>query len=131
MSGYIQDDVLALRAVRRRLLKEAFAKAIRSDSVWRSSKKGIYTKILADRADLLTEIPKYNILREGVLVETVDITPYYTPDWFFLIGCSFSFRAGAHRKRYAASSRRYAKNVAMYNTNVRLTPVDGLREQWS
>ncbi|MCR1811020.1 putative hydro-lyase [Sulfurospirillum sp. DNRA8] len=125
--GYIQMNMVALP---RQYAEgfEAFAKAnSKAIPVLEIVKEGHHTKILADRADLLTEIPKYNILREGVLVETVkDITPYYTPDLvFFLIGCSFSFETALIENGMPLRHVDMQKNVAMYNTNVRLTPVEG------
>ena len=52
-----------------------------------------HTCFMADHADLLTEIPRYNIYRRGELVEQcTDATAFWKDDMMcFLIGCSHSF----------------------------------------
>ena len=50
-------------------------------------------KLLAPGADLRTDLPLYNVFRQGELIETVtDVTHLWTDDMVaFLLGCSFSF----------------------------------------
>lgn len=52
-----------------------------------------YTKFLADHADILTDIPRYNVFRNGRLIEEcTDVTKYWSDSMVcFLIGCSHSF----------------------------------------
>ena len=51
-----------------------------------------YVQDMGKGADILTDIPKYRIFENGVLVkEVTDATPYWQDDMaVFLIGCSFS-----------------------------------------
>ncbi|MBN1840177.1 MAG: putative hydro-lyase [Campylobacterales bacterium] len=125
--GYIQMNMVALpRAYAKEF--EAFAREnSKAIPVLEVIEKGHYSHILAPDANILNEIPKYNILRDGVLVETVtDITPYYTPDLvFFLIGCSFSFETALIENGMPLRHVDEQKNVAMYRTNIKLNPVGG------
>ena len=125
--GYIQMNMVALpKEYAKRF--EAFAKEnAKAIPVLEVIHEGHRSSILAPGADILSEIPKYNILRDGVLVETVtDITPYYTPDLvFFLIGCSFSFETALIENGMPLRHVDQQKNVAMYRTNIALKPVEG------
>ncbi|MCD8477230.1 MAG: DUF1445 domain-containing protein [Sulfurospirillum sp.] len=125
--GYIQMNMVALPRVYAKEF-EAFAREnSKAIPVLEVIEEGHVSKLLAPGANILNEIPKYNILREGVLVETVtDITPYYTPDLvFFLIGCSFSFETALIENGMPLRHVDEQKNVAMYRTNIALKPVGG------
>ena len=54
---------------------------------------GEYVSRYAKDSDIRTDVPLYNIYKDGELVETVDdITSYWQDDFVtFLIGCSFTF----------------------------------------
>ncbi len=125
--GYIQMNMVALpKEYAKRF--EAFAKEnAKAIPVLEVIHEGHHSNILAKGADILSEIPKYNILRDGILVETVtDITPYYNPDLvFFLIGCSFSFETALIENGMPLRHVDQQKNVAMYRTNIALKPVEG------
>ncbi|ARU47597.1 putative hydro-lyase [Sulfurospirillum diekertiae] len=125
--GYIQMNMVALpREYAKRF--EAFAKEnSKAIPVLEIIHEGHLSKVLAPGADILNEIPKYNILKDGVVVETVtDITPYYNPDLvFFLIGCSFSFETALIENGMPLRHVDQQKNVAMYRTNIALKPVEG------
>ncbi|WP_041956415.1 putative hydro-lyase [Sulfurospirillum arsenophilum] len=125
--GYIQMNMVALpREYAKRF--EAFAKEnAKAIPVLEVIHEGHLSKVLAPGADILNEIPKYNILKEGVVVETVtDITPYYNPDLvFFLIGCSFSFETALIENGMPLRHVDQQKNVAMYRTNIALKSVEG------
>lgn len=125
--GYIQTNMVALPkeyAKRFEAFAAANAKAI---PVLEVVAEGHVSKLLASNANLLNEIPKYNILRDGVVVETVqDITSYYTSDLvFFLIGCSFSFENALIENGMPLRHVDEQKNVAMYKTSIKLTPIEG------
>ncbi|MDF1720354.1 MAG: putative hydro-lyase [Minwuia sp.] len=75
--------------------------------------------------DLRTDVPTYNIYRDGVLAETVaDITEYWRDDLVgFALGCSFTFEqalleAGIPMHHIAAD-----RTVPMYRTNIETMPV--------
>ena len=125
--GYIQMNMVALpKEYAKRF--EAFAKEnAKAIPVLEVIHEGHRSKVLAPGADILNEIPKYNILKDGVVVETVtDITPYYNPDLvFFLIGCSFSFETALIENGMPLRHVDQQKNVAMYRTNIALKPVEG------
>ena len=125
--GYIQMNMVALpKEYAKRF--EAFAKEnAKAIPVLEVIHEGHHSSVLAKGADILSEIPKYNILRDGVVVETVtDITPYYQPDLvFFLIGCSFSFETALIENGMPLRHVDQQKNVAMYRTNIALKPVEG------
>ncbi|MEM9044855.1 MAG: putative hydro-lyase [Pseudomonadota bacterium] len=75
--------------------------------------------------DIRTDIPSYNIYRDGILETAVpDIAALWTDDMVaFALGCSFSFEraladAGIRMKHIEAN-----RTVAMYATNIELTSV--------
>lgn len=89
-------------------------------------KKSHYSKLLANGANLLNELPSYDIIENGKVVKTVtNIENYYKEDFvFFLIGCSFTFEKALSD---AGINLRYVeqkKNVSMYNTNIELNSHD-------
>ena len=81
-----------------------------------------HTTLIADKANLLTDISRYEVFIDGKHKKTVsNIESYYQDDFvFFLLGCSFTFEqtlieAGIAMKHIAQNI-----NVAMYNTNIPL-----------
>jgi uncharacterized protein YcsI (UPF0317 family) len=52
-----------------------------------------YTKLVADRADIRTDLPGYQVIVNGELADTPNnIKDYWKDDYiFFLLGCSLSF----------------------------------------
>jgi uncharacterized protein YcsI (UPF0317 family) len=85
-----------------------------------------YSKMLAEGANLLNELPLYNVIKKGEIVETVSsIEDYYTDDLvFFLIGCSFTFETPLVNNNIPLRHIDLDLNVSMYNTNIALNPVD-------
>ena len=88
--------------------------------------ESFYTKVLANNANLLNEIPSYDIFENGDYVKSVkDIKQYHTEDLvFFLIGCSFTFESALIKSDIPLRHISQRKNVAMYNTNIKLNPFD-------
>ena len=125
--GYVQANMVALP----REYAQSFEKFARANAkaipVLEVIDEGFISKIMAQGANILTDIPRYNILKDGVVVEEVtDITPYYNSDLvFFLIGCSFSFENALIQNGIPLRYVDEQKNVAMYRTNIKLTEVDG------
>ena len=83
-----------------------------------------YSKILAKGANLLNELPSYDIIKDGKVIKSLSsIEEYYEKDLvFFLIGCSFTFEKALMK---AGINLRYVeqkRNVSMYNTNIDLVP---------
>jgi uncharacterized protein YcsI (UPF0317 family) len=76
-------------------------------------------RVCAPGADIRTDIPRYRVYRQGVLVDEVDaITSYWRDDLVsFLLGCSFTFE---HPLRDAGIGIRHLDlgvNVPMFITN--------------
>ena len=79
--------------------------------------------------DIRTDVPLYNVYRNGELAEAVhDISDLWTPDMVaFALGCSFTFEralteAGIRMKHIEAN-----RTVPMFSTNIELTPVGPFR----
>lgn len=84
--------------------------------------------VLAEGADLRTDLPSYRVWRDGELVdEPEEITAHWSDDLVsFLIGCSFTFEtplveAGIEVRHIAAGT-----NVPMYRTNRACRPAGTL-----
>ena len=62
----------------------------------------------APGADIRTDLPAYNVYREGVLEATVaDVRGYWRDDLVtFLLGCSFTFETALSLRRHPAPSCR-------------------------
>ena len=75
----------------------------------------------AEGSDIRTDVPKYNIYRDGELKETVsDITEYWQDDFVtFLIGCSFTFEQALLEAGLEVKHINEQKNVAMYRTDIK------------
>jgi uncharacterized protein YcsI (UPF0317 family) len=78
------------------------------------------TKFLSSDADIRTDIPRYNIYRNGKLVGQVkDIKSLWKKDLVsFLLGCSFSFEEAMLRSKIPVRYIEEHKNVSMYITNI-------------
>lgn len=79
-----------------------------------------YTKYCADNGDVRTDLPKYNIYRNGVLKDQVnDIQHLWNDDLvYFLIGCSFTFETALQRAGLSIRHIEEKCNVPMYKTNI-------------
>ncbi len=88
-------------------------------------KDGYHTKVLADSANLLNELPLYNIIENGKVTKQVtDIEEFYSKDLiFFLIGCSFTFETSLVKSGISLRHVEQGVNVPMYSTNIKLNPV--------
>ncbi|NEO94832.1 MAG: putative hydro-lyase [Moorea sp. SIO3G5] len=77
-------------------------------------------RIVAPGSDLRTDLPRYNIFRQGELVEEVtDIREYWRDDFVaFVIGCSFSFESALLKAGLPVRHIEEGKNVPMYTTSL-------------
>jgi uncharacterized protein YcsI (UPF0317 family) len=82
------------------------------------------TDYLSPGADIRTDVPRYNIYREGRLEKTIEeIKPYWRDDLVtFLLGCSFSFEEALIRAKIPVRHIEENKNVPMYITNLPCRP---------
>ncbi|TQR07777.1 putative hydro-lyase [Psychrobacillus soli] len=76
--------------------------------------------LIAKKADIRTDIPKYRIYKDGVYTEEVtDITEYWEEDMVaFLIGCSFTFETPLLEAGIPIRHIEENCNVPMYKTNI-------------
>jgi uncharacterized protein YcsI (UPF0317 family) len=79
---------------------------------------------VASGADLRTDIPRYRIYRDGVLVdETTDATEYWRDDLVaFLLGCSFTFEWALLEAGVPLRHIEQDRNVAMWRTSIPCRP---------
>ena len=82
------------------------------------------SKEMAPQSDVTTDIPKYSVYKNGVLVEEpLSVQQYWDKNMTgFLIGCSLTFEAalvnaGIRLKHYEENKR-----VPMYDTNIACAP---------
>ena len=83
-----------------------------------------HTEFLALDADIRTDIPCYNIYREGKREATVkEIKSFWNKDFVtFLLGCSFSFEEALLRSNIPIRHIEENKNVPMFITNIPCKP---------
>lgn len=88
-----------------------------------------YVKDMGEGANILTDIPKYRIFEDGVLVkEVTDATPYWQEDMaVFLIGCSFSFEEALMKAGIDVRHISMGRNVPMFRTKVMTSPAGPFR----
>ena len=81
---------------------------------------GSYRTLLAPRADLRTDLPRYRVWRDGELVdEPPDVVGLWGEDLVaFLIGCSFSFESALLDAGVPVRNIEQHRNVSMYRTDV-------------
>jgi len=81
-------------------------------------------KNAAPDADLRTDLPKYRVWRDGVLIdEPTDVLDFWHEDFVsFLIGCSFTFEAALLKAGIPVRHIAQGLNVPMYRTNIPCTP---------
>jgi uncharacterized protein YcsI (UPF0317 family) len=82
------------------------------------------TEFLSKDADIRTDIPRYNIYRNGKLEATAkDIKALWKSDVVtFLLGCSFSFEEALLRSKIPIRHIEENKNVPMFITNISCKP---------
>ena len=92
------------------------------------SDPGSPATVLADGADLRTDLPLYRIWRDGRLVEEVpDATAAWRDDLVaFLIGCSFSFEASMIAAGIDVRHISAGSNVPMFRTSRACRPAGRL-----
>jgi len=124
--SYVQANMLVLPSKYANSFEEFAKQNAKALPVLEIVKDSHYTSFLAKGADLLDEIPFYDILENGAKTKTVkDIKKYYTNDLvFFMLGCSFSFESALLQNNISLRHVKEGKNVAMYKTNIKLNPVD-------
>jgi uncharacterized protein YcsI (UPF0317 family) len=84
--------------------------------------------VLAEGADLRTDLPRYRVWRDGELVdEPTDVTAYWRADLVsFLIGCSFTFESALTKAGVPLRHIEQDRNVPMYVTDRQCRPAGRL-----
>ncbi|MEU3031811.1 putative hydro-lyase [Streptomyces incarnatus] len=79
---------------------------------------GSPTTVLAEGADLRTDLPRYRVWQDGELVaEPTDVRPHWRGDLVtFLLGCSFTFEWALSRAGVPIRHVEQGRNVPMYVT---------------
>jgi uncharacterized protein YcsI (UPF0317 family) len=73
--------------------------------------------------DLRTDLPGYRVWQNGTAMEVADATEHWRDDLVaFALGCSFGFEAALTEAGFALPHVTAGRNVAMYDTQVPLTP---------
>ncbi|WP_328869950.1 putative hydro-lyase [Streptomyces sp. NBC_00287] len=80
---------------------------------------GSHTTVLAEGADLRTDLPRYRVWQDGELVaEPTDVHAYWRDDLVsFLIGCSFTFEWALTEAGVPIRHIEQGRNVPMYVTD--------------
>ncbi|MDQ0590455.1 putative hydro-lyase [Variovorax paradoxus] len=79
---------------------------------------------LGEDIDIRTDLPRYRVWRNGVLVdEPTDVRALWRDDMVsFVIGCSFTFEHALMAEGIVLRHVAQGRNVAMYRTSVATTP---------
>ena len=80
--------------------------------------------LLAEKADLRTDLPGYRIYKQGFLSdEKTEIKELWQENFVaFLLGCSFSFEAALKKANIPLRHNEAGRNVPMYVTNIDCKP---------
>lgn len=89
---------------------------------------GSWTTVLAEGADLRTDLPRYRVWRDGELVEEpTDVLAHWRDDLVtFLIGCSFTFEWALAEAGVPIRHIEQGRNVPMYVTDRQCRPAGRL-----
>ncbi|MBA2699936.1 MAG: putative hydro-lyase [Nocardioidaceae bacterium] len=89
---------------------------------------GAVSTVLAPGADLRTDLPRYRVWRDGVLVdEPTNVVDLWAADLVtFLIGCSFSFETALLDAGVPVRNIEQHSNVSMYRTAIQCRPAGRL-----
>jgi len=89
---------------------------------------GSFTTVLADGADLRTDLPRYRVWQDGELVdEPTDVLAHWREDLVsFLIGCSFTFEWALVEAGVPIRHLEQGRNVPMYVTGRQCRPAGRL-----
>lgn len=81
---------------------------------------GLTESRFAKESDIRSDVPEYNVYKDGELVDTVaDINEYWQEDFVtFIIGCSFTFEQAILDEGIDIKHISESRNVAMYKTNI-------------
>ncbi|MBM84877.1 MAG: hypothetical protein CMM47_02500 [Rhodospirillaceae bacterium] len=86
-------------------------------------------RTLGEDIDIRTDVPSYNIYRDGKFTESVvEITDFWREDSVaFILGCSFSFEEALMQARVPMRHMEIDRVVPMYKTSIELQPAGPFR----
>ncbi len=125
--GYVQANLVVVRASAAIDFRRFCELNPRPCPVLEVTEPGCFeAKRLAVGSDVRTDLPRYRVLRDGVVVErALSVASLWDeakasgdPFVAFLLGCSFSFEAGMLAAGLPVRHVEEGKNVPMYRTNV-------------
>jgi len=123
--GYVQANLVILRQVHAFDFLLFSQRNPKPCPVLEVLEPGIYlTNTMANRADIRTDIPRYNIYRKGILEESVEsIRDLWEDDFVtFLLGCSFSFEEALLKNDIPVRHIEENRNVPMFRTTIPVHP---------
>ena len=123
--GYVQANLVILPKEYAEDFKKFAERNPKSIPLLEFTEPGVHhTKRMADHADLLTDLPRYNVYRKGELVEQcTDVTKYWQDDFVcFLIGCSHSFEKLLTDAGIEIRNLTDGHAVSAYKTSIPCTP---------
>lgn len=123
--GYVQANLVILEKTYAEDFKKFAERNAKSIPILEVTEPGSHhTKLMADHADLLTDLPRYNVYRKGELVEQcTDVTKYWQDDFVcFLIGCSHSFEKLLTDAGIEIRNITDGHGVSAYKTNIPCAP---------
>jgi uncharacterized protein YcsI (UPF0317 family) len=124
-SGHVQANMVVLPKEYADGFEEFAKKNSKAIPVLEVVKGSHFSQTLAKGANLLNELPSYDIIENGEVVKSVSsIEEYYNDDMvFFLIGCSFTFETSLLDSGISLRHVDLKSNVTMFDTNIELVPV--------
>lgn len=124
-SGYAQANLVILPKDYAEDFKAFAYKNPKPCPILETTKPGSFTtKKIAANANILTDIPKYFVYKNGVKTdECYNVKKYWQNDFVcFLIGCSFSFEEALMKEGMEIRHITMGRNVPMYKTNIECNP---------
>ncbi len=121
LRGFIQTNVVILPSIHASDFEQFCISNHKSCPIIEILKPGNpHPSTSAQQADIRTDIPRYNIYRNGEFEkESLNVTNLWENHFVtFLLGCSFSFEYALQNAGITIKHQQLEKNVAMYVTNI-------------
>jgi uncharacterized protein YcsI (UPF0317 family) len=127
--GHVQTNLVILPAEYADDFEEFANKNSKAIPLLEVIRNSHYSNTLAKGANLLNELPSYDIIENGKVTKRVkNIEEYYQDDLvFFLIGCSFTFETSLLQNGIQLRHVDLKTNVTMFDTTIQLKPVGRFR----
>ncbi len=123
--GYVQANLVILEQKYAEDFKKFADRNAKCCPILEVTKPGVHTtEFVADHADILTDVPMYNVYRKGELVEQcTDVSKYWKDDMVcFLMGCSHSFEKALIDAGIEIRNITDGHAVSVYKTSIPCAP---------